>query len=137
MTQIATVTVTSATCCKCGYEIWMTEGYKRARRRDHKWFYCTSCGTSQHWSQESKEERLARELRAANQREETQRQRLREAREATERERKVAQGYKGAWVKTKKRIGKGTCPCCKRHFSNVERHMATQHPEYAGVADDE
>jgi len=38
---------------------------------------------------------------------------------------------KGVVTRTKKRIGKGTCPCCNRHFVNVERHMATQHPEYA------
>jgi hypothetical protein len=29
----------------------------------------------------------------------------------------------------KKRISNGVCPCCKRHFSNMERHIKTQHPE--------
>lgn len=38
---------------------------------------------------------------------------------------------KGQLTKTKKRIGKGVCPCCNRHFTNVERHMKTQHPEAA------
>lgn len=38
-------------------------------------------------------------------------------------------GYQGQLAKTKKRIGKGVCPCCNRHFANVERHMASQHPE--------
>lgn len=36
---------------------------------------------------------------------------------------------KGQLTKTRKRVGKGVCPCCNRHFVNVERHMATQHPE--------
>lgn len=40
---------------------------------------------------------------------------------------------KGQVTKIKKRIGKGVCPCCNRHFVNVERHMATQHPEVAEV----
>lgn len=40
---------------------------------------------------------------------------------------------KGVVTKTKKRIGKGVCPCCNRHFANVERHMAGQHPEYAAA----
>lgn len=39
---------------------------------------------------------------------------------------------KGQLTKAKKRIGKGVCPCCNRHFTNVERHMASQHPEVAG-----
>lgn len=38
---------------------------------------------------------------------------------------------KGQLTKAKKRVGKGTCPCCNRHFTNVERHMATKHPDYA------
>jgi len=38
---------------------------------------------------------------------------------------------KGQLTKAKRRIGKGVCPCCNRHFANVERHMSTQHPDYA------
>jgi hypothetical protein len=32
----------------------------------------------------------------------------------------------------KARLAKGVCPCpcCNRHFKDVERHMATQHPDY-------
>lgn len=41
---------------------------------------------------------------------------------------------KGTLTKTKKRIGKGVCPGCHRHFANVERHMATQHPELASAS---
>lgn len=38
---------------------------------------------------------------------------------------------KGQLTKARKRIGKGVCPCCNRHFVNVERHMSTQHPGFA------
>lgn len=38
---------------------------------------------------------------------------------------------KGQVTKLKKRIGKGVCPCCNRQFANVERHMNTQHPDFA------
>lgn len=38
---------------------------------------------------------------------------------------------KGQVTKIKKRVGKGVCPCCNRSFSNVERHMHSQHPEFA------
>ncbi len=41
-----------------------------------------------------------------------------------------ARGYKGALTKTKKRIGRGVCPACNRHFANVERHMSTRHPDF-------
>lgn len=33
--------------------------------------------------------------------------------------------------KMKKRAAAGTCPCCKRNFSNMRVHMKKQHPEFA------
>jgi hypothetical protein len=38
---------------------------------------------------------------------------------------------KGVLTRTKKRISKGVCPCCNRHFVNLQRHMDGQHPEFA------
>lgn len=40
---------------------------------------------------------------------------------------------KGVVTRTKNRISKGVCPCCKRHFGNLHRHMTTQHPDYAKI----
>jgi hypothetical protein len=40
---------------------------------------------------------------------------------------------RGHLTRTKKRIGNGVCPCCGRHFTDVERHMASKHPDYAGT----
>jgi hypothetical protein len=31
----------------------------------------------------------------------------------------------------KKRAVAGVCPCCNRHFRELERHMASKHPKYA------
>jgi hypothetical protein len=31
----------------------------------------------------------------------------------------------------KKRAAAGTCPCCKRTFANMARHMKSQHPNFA------
>ena len=36
---------------------------------------------------------------------------------------------KGQLTKTRKRVAKGVCPCCNRHFVNVELHMRSQHPD--------
>lgn len=38
---------------------------------------------------------------------------------------------RGHLTRTKKRVGNGVCPCCNRHFTNLERHMHTKHPDYA------
>lgn len=69
---------------------------------------------------------------------------LDEAREAIERERRRAtrltaeldqtqaslRAQKGVTTKLKKRAANGVCPCCKRHFANLHRHMTGQHPEF-------
>lgn len=44
--------------------------------------------------------------------------------------RKSRDGMKGALIKTKQRVGTGTCPCCNCVFPNLQFHMATQHPAY-------
>jgi len=46
---------------------------------------------------------------------------------AAERSRRATAGH---LTRTKRRIATGTCPCCKRHFVNLERHMTTKHPQY-------
>ena len=38
---------------------------------------------------------------------------------------------KGHLTRTKKRIAAGVCPCCKRTFQDLARHMSGQHPTYA------
>jgi len=37
---------------------------------------------------------------------------------------------RGQITKIKKRVGNGVCPCCSRTFTNLARHMASQHSEY-------
>ena len=46
---------------------------------------------------------------------------------------KQLSAQKGQTTKLKKRIANGICPCCKRSFSNLHRHMKSQHPDYADV----
>src|SRR5690606_15231496 len=33
-------------------------------------------------------------------------------------------------LKERQRFANGVCPCCNRSFTNVARHMRTQHPDY-------
>lgn len=36
---------------------------------------------------------------------------------------------------TLRRIAAGVCPCCRRSFTDLARHMSSQHPDYAGISD--
>lgn len=65
------------------------------------------------------EKRLSREVARHDQ--------TRADRDYTERRRAAAQGQV---TKIKNRIKHGVCPCCKRTFQNVARHMQSKHPEF-------
>lgn len=41
---------------------------------------------------------------------------------------------KGQVTKLKNRAKAGVCPCCTRHFTNLERHMKSKHPDKKEVA---
>lgn len=45
--------------------------------------------------------------------------------------RKSRDGVKGNFQKLKRRITNGVCPCCKRHFSALQEHIKSKHPEYS------
>jgi len=44
-----------------------------------------------------------------------------------------ALGEKNKLEKQLKKVHNGTCPCCKRSFQNLERHMQSKHPELVKV----
>lgn len=44
---------------------------------------------------------------------------------------RVAAANKGQVTKMKNRAANGVCQCCNRTFQNLQRHMATKHPDFA------
>lgn len=50
--------------------------------------------------------------------------------EQINKERNRTRAYKGKVTQLKNRAAAGVCPCCSRHFENLERHMKTKHPTF-------
>lgn len=127
-TQTYTGTLIVIGCARCSMDFGVTKRFDEDRRDNHKSFYCPQ-GHTNYYPQKSETEKLREEI----ERKERQVGRLTSSRDQAsaraDHEAARANGYKGALVKTKKRIGKGVCPNCNRHFADVERHMATKHPE--------
>jgi hypothetical protein len=129
------VTFEREDCITCGVVFFVPAQFKAQRRNDAKSFYCPS-GHSMVY-REGEADKLRKQLQAAEARAEQERkdkewykQRQadeRAARETTERRLSAA---KGQQTKLRNRIKNGVCPCCTRTFSNLQRHMATQHPEF-------
>lgn len=114
-------------CATCGVNFAVPDSYKKELRRTGQEFYCPRGDVIYYPGGESdaaKISRLASE--AARERDNANFWREQEK----ERGRQLS-AAKGQVTKIKNRVAKGVCPCCNRSFAQLERHMATQHPDFA------
>lgn len=124
-------------CYKCKTEFGMADDiYNIALSRREKFaFYCPN-GHDQHFiTGESEEEKLRRERDQLKQSIAYEQDRLRAEREAREAAERRVRAARGQITKLKNRASKGVCPCCNRHFTNLERHMHSQHPGFTSEPD--
>lgn len=124
LTMTYTGTLVIEECCNCHVTFAMPADFQRQCRDagPAMAFYCPA-GHGQHYTVSE-----VRQLKDRLDRAEARARAARDQADAAERSRRA---YKGQLTKARKRIGNGTCPCCNRHFANVERHMRGQHPDYA------
>lgn len=131
-TQTFTETLVVQHCYKCHCAFGLSrDHYDRARASSDVNFYCPN-GHSQVFA-ETEEQKLKRRLerKAEDARwYESQLTHTRDQLQATERS---LRGHKAAKTRIKNRIAAGVCPCCKRTFQNVARHMEGQHPDFAST----
>lgn len=106
-------------CCACGVAFALPESLQGQRRGDKGTFYCPN-GHSQSYIGKPLEEQL-REARQEAERTRLALQVERDQRQTAERELKRQQ----------QRTKGGVCPCCNRSFTQLARHMKTQHPDFA------
>lgn len=117
------ITIEPVECGACGVVFGLGSAFKNARLEDHQKFYCPN-GCHVNWSGKTEAQRLEEQLDAARAlaKRETNR------RTAAERS---AIAYKGHATRIRNRIANGVCPAgCNRHFENIQRHIATKHPEF-------
>ncbi len=107
------------TCCACGIVFAIPAWWEMQLREKHTSFYCPN-GHSQSFTGETTAERLRRMLDEANRRNTD----LAQAKMNAEVERDSAQ-------RKLKRVKRGVCPCCKRSFIELGRHMKTKHPDFS------
>jgi hypothetical protein len=127
----ATVTLTATleifTCPVCGIHYGVPPNYARQRRMDGKDWHCPN-GHQLTFGKSELEivrEELQRERQALDQ----EKARVRDLKEQRDRVQESLAKEKESAKRLKRRIGNGVCPCCKRSFDNLKRHMATKHPE--------
>lgn len=115
--------------CWCGLSHAIPKSLHRMAVENQKSVFCP-LGHS--WSiRESEVDRLKKRLSLEERKlcgELARHDQTREELRATERRR---QAQKAATTRLVNRVSRGVCPCCKRSFGDLRRHMKTKHPHYA------
>jgi hypothetical protein len=117
-----TQTLVTETCINCGVLFAIPQDLKRGLRENHKNFYCPN-GHSMFYPGESEAERFAREKRDLE-------NKLRIEREYKEDYMQQRDKLQKELSRHKIRTKNGVCPCCKRSFQNLRRHIEAKHPGY-------
>lgn len=128
-TDIRSTTFVVVDCATCAVPFGLTSSLHAARRQDRGDFSCPNGHNNVYRKSEADglREQLENEQRKVIWARAEAEHQTRE-RQAAERS---ASAFKGQATRLRKRIGNGVCPCCNRHFSNVERHMTNKHPDFA------
>lgn len=122
MTISKRISLVQEDCCACDITYAVPEAFKNKRLQDGQLFYCPS-GHAQSYT-ESENKTLRRQVEQL------------QAKLTHERDQRLAAEAEAARTaqeaqRTRTRVANGVCPCCKRSFANVARHMKGQHPNYA------
>ncbi len=121
------VELVTLTCCNthCGILFGVPARWKEKKKEDHKEFFCPN-GHPQVFLEKT-------ELDIAKQRLAFERSIHDQTKAALRDKSKQLSTTKGVLTRTKNRVKHGVCPCCKRQFQNVRRHMKTKHPEFVSA----
>lgn len=118
-----TVTLMTIECGACGVQFALTDRFIQEHQKSHETFWCPN-GHPRAWKGATEAEKLRRQLRSARATAES----WRDQAETAENRRR---GQKAANTRLKNRIAAGVCPCCRRNFQDLRRHIAGQHPDFA------
>jgi hypothetical protein len=115
-------------CAMCFIEFGMPKAMEDALRIEGRTFYCPnghplSFGEGKYEKTRRERDRLKQQLAEKD-------DALKRAYAAESEALMEAETAKKETKRLKRRASAGTCPCCKRTFRELARHMETQHPAF-------
>lgn len=128
-TVLVQVILEAETCCTCGIPFGMPDYHKKKLLREGGTFHCPN-GHGQHYN-DPEIPKLKKQLKEVERQAALVESWYKAEQDDHEYTRRRLSATKGVLTKTKKRVTNGACPCCSRHFTNLQRHMTTKHPDYS------
>lgn len=120
-----------ATRCWCGVAFAVESNFLKQTRDRSGEIYCP-LGHRGTYSGQHENERLRTQLANAEAEKVRLRERVLEEEHRRQKAERSTRAMRGQVTKAKKRVAAGVCPVanCRRHFTNLERHMGTKHPDF-------
>lgn len=128
---MSTITYTGklTTChCHCGIYMAVPDSLFDQAYNRGKTIYCP-LGHTMTW-RETETDRLRKRTEAAERKLAYEQSRRDQAEAGAREERERTAAARAEVARTRKRAAAGACPCCNRSFVQLQRHMATKHPEF-------
>jgi phosphoenolpyruvate synthase/pyruvate phosphate dikinase len=129
--SITKMVTLEATSCWCGVAFAVETHFLKVTRSNRGEIYCP-LGHRGIYGNKQEVDRLKAEIEAKESALVRQREEIEHEREKNKKMAASNHALRGVVTRTKRRVGAGVCPVfgCKRHFTNLERHVATKHPGY-------
>ena len=123
-------------CAECGVLYGMPKSFLDQRRKDGGTFYCPNGHSLSYNETDLDRERKRRKRAEEDARWEADRAaRARadadQAKASARAEKAAKTRIRNSRERERQRVANGVCPCCKRSFRDLRRHMASQHPDHA------
>lgn len=115
-------------CCKCGIHFGIPSYFDEKRREDCGLFSCPN-GHGQAYT-ESTTKRLEKRIEVLQVSLNSAREDATTQRQLKRKEERRVKAYRGVVTKLKTRAKNGVCPCCTRHFLDLESPIKTKHPKF-------
>lgn len=120
-----TVDIVYVTCYKCGVVFGMPSSLSHNLHNNHESFWCPN-GHQQYFGGKSEAEKLKEQLLDREKQIGQQTIRIETLRHDRDHHERCATRLRNKL----KRVKNGVCPCCNRTFTDLWRHMETQHPDF-------
>lgn len=113
-------------CCNCQIVFGMLQSHQAIRLDDHKAFWCPN-GHEQYYIGEREVDKLRKILETERANAKWFQARRDELEKKNRAARSMITRVSNEKSRLEERIKNGVCPCCKRSFQNLKRHMASKH----------
>lgn len=135
---VVSTELTTVHCGKCGGTYAIDARYHQHKQENGGCWTCPYCECSWGFSKDGSEmARLKRKLEYQEAQAERGKERLKRKQAELDLSERRRRATKAAHTRTKNRVAKGICPCCNRHFANLQQHMENQHPDFVTTDDDD